>query len=800
MLGKIVSHYKILEKIGEGGMGVVYRAHDIKLDREVALKFLPPALTAVDADKTRFIREARAAAALNHPNVCVIYEIEDQSEYPFIAMELIEGVTLRKKLREGALQVGTAIDFALQIAEALGAAHQKDIIHRDIKSENIMVTETGLVKVMDFGLAKIRGAAGITRTSSTLGTVAYMPPEHLQGRKVDARADIFSFGVLLYEMLTGKLPFSGEYESAMIYSILNEEPEPVQKHRPGISSELLHLLSRALEKDPDHRYQSSEDMLIDLKRFKRDIERPVYKADIGKQPGQKHAGGEKDWEAQKTVKLSSESPSSRIPSMIAAILIIAVAAVLYLLIFRSNINDTVSAGMNWKSSIAVLPFEDASPSQDQEYFCDGMTEEVITHLARNPDLKVISRSSTDFFKGSSKSLQVIGRELGVKNILEGSIRKEGDVIRITARLIALENSATLWTDSYDRELENVFGVQEEVAREISGALKLRFVPSDGRGRKMSMEMYEYYMRAVDNMNNYLLSKNEQDFQRAVDAANRGLEIEPDNGLMYALLAWVYNNRYAMTGEQEYREPVIRYCIRSYQLNPGLAEANAGMAYACFTQKQFEKTAHYLKKALKINPNTFSINHIAGIILNRVGLHEQSAKYFERSAALNPFYLFTPLTLAHSRLSLGDLKGAEKTLKKASDLSMTDPDLNRLLAELSIYREEFAQARNYLKRAHESVFGGSSSRAVMAILYAAHGKREEALSIEDIDDWSRGLVYAKLGMKEEAFSLLEAGSESSYIRLINHPFYQPLRGDERYRNVAEKLKERYRQMQSIFSGI
>ncbi len=350
------------------------------------------------------------------------------------------------------------------------------------------------------------------------------------------------------------------------------------------------------------------------------------------------------------------------------------------------------------------------------------------------------------------------------------------MIRVTARLIDLENDATLWTDSYDRELENVFEVQEEVAREISAALKLRFVPSEVKGGKMSLEMYEYYMRVVDNINNYLISKNEQDFQRAVDAANRGLEIEPDNGLIYALLAWVYNNRYAITAEPEYREPVIRYCIRSYQLNPGLAEANAAMAYACFTQGQFEKTAHYLERALEINPNIFSINHIAGVVLSNVGLHEQSVKYFKKSSALNPFYLVTPIMLARARLTLGDLEGAEKTMKRARDLSMTDPDLNRLLAELSIYRCEFAQAKNYLNRVQQSVYGENSARAVMAMLYAAQGNREEA------------------------FSLLKAVFESSYIRLINHPFYRPLRGDQRYGGVAEKLKERYRKMESIFGDI
>jgi len=280
-------------------MGVVYRAHDTRLHREVALKFLPPGLAAEDTDRERFLREARAAAALNHPNVCIIHEIDDSSEHPFIAMELIEGVTLRKLLREGPLETETVIDYALQIAEALSAAHQKGIVHRDIKSENIMVTGSGQIKVTDFGLAKIRGAAGITKSSSTLGTIAYMPPEHLKGEQVDARADIFSFGVLLYEMLAGRLPFTGEYDSAMIYSILNDQPEPAQKFRPGISSEMLHLLGRALEKEPEQRYQSAADMIIDLERMKRDTG-SVSRA--GRDSGyQKKAGYGGSWRGKKSM-------------------------------------------------------------------------------------------------------------------------------------------------------------------------------------------------------------------------------------------------------------------------------------------------------------------------------------------------------------------------------------------------------------------------------------------------------------------------------------------------------------------
>jgi serine/threonine protein kinase len=284
MIGQTISHYKILEKLGEGGMGVVYKAEDTKLDRIVALKFLPSHLTANDTDKARFIQEAKAAAALNHPNVCVIHDIQEHDGQQFIVMEYVEGQTLRELSKShGNVPIPTqdAINYATQIADALKAAHSKDIIHRDIKSENIMITSTGQIKVMDFGLAKLRGSVKLTKTSTTAGTLSYSSPEQIQGKEADARSDIFSFGVVLYEMLTGRLPFKGDYESALIYSILDEEPEPVQKFIPGVSSELIHIINRILEKDPENRYQSMKDVLIDLKRVKRDTEKtvtPIQKA------------------------------------------------------------------------------------------------------------------------------------------------------------------------------------------------------------------------------------------------------------------------------------------------------------------------------------------------------------------------------------------------------------------------------------------------------------------------------------------------------------------------------------------
>jgi len=275
MIGKTISHYKIIEKLGEGGMGVVYKAQDIKLDRLLALKFLPPQLVASEAEKARFLQEAKSASALNHPNVCVIHDIQEEKGQQFIVMEYVDGVTLRKKFESKPLSLNDAITYAIQIGEALKEAHNQGIVHRDVKSDNIMINSKNQVKVMDFGLAKLKGSLKLTKTSSTVGTLAYMSPEQIQGGEVDARSDIFSFGIVLYEMLTGQLPFKGEHEAAMMYSIINEEPEPIQKYRPELSSEFLHVINRVLEKDPNDRYQSMNDMLIDLRRLKRQSTRVV---------------------------------------------------------------------------------------------------------------------------------------------------------------------------------------------------------------------------------------------------------------------------------------------------------------------------------------------------------------------------------------------------------------------------------------------------------------------------------------------------------------------------------------------
>ena len=409
MLGKIISHYRIIEKLGEGGMGVVYKAEDTRLKRTVALKFLPQGLETQDDERARFFQEAQAASALNHPNVCTIYDIAEGEAGQFIAMEFVDGVTLRQKVTAGGLEPGIATGYAVQIAEALEEAHSKGIVHRDIKSENIMVNTKNQVKVMDFGLAKLKGSLRLTKATTTVGTLGYMAPEQLQGGEVDARSDIFSFGVLVYELLTGRMPFRGEHEAAMMYSILNEDPVPLTTVRPDLDPELERIVQRALEKDPEDRYQRVDDIRRELLRLQKKtgrVTRPVSAemlAHAGSSPAAPARPDSVEPPPQPVVK-----PARQL--LYGAITLVALMTLVagYFLFFARG--ESIR-------SIAVLPFVNQSGNAELEFLSDGFTEALINRLSRLPGVTMMSRSSVFRYKGKDIDPAEAGTALGVQAVL-----------------------------------------------------------------------------------------------------------------------------------------------------------------------------------------------------------------------------------------------------------------------------------------------------------------------------------------------------------------------------------------------
>ncbi|MFC1502309.1 protein kinase [bacterium] len=516
MIGKTISHYKILDKLGEGGMGVVYKARDTKLDRTVALKFLPPHLTKKETDLARFIQEAKAAAALNHPNVCTIHEIHDEGENPFIVMEYVEGLSLRERIKDEGLRIKEVIEYAIQIGEALKAAHKKGVVHRDVKSENIMVTETGQVKVMDFGLAKLRGSVKLTKSSSTVGTMAYMSPEHLQGKDVDRRTDIFSFGVVLYEMLAGRLPFKGEYDSAMMYSIINEEPEPIQKYRSDLSSELLHVLNRAMEKDPEERYQSVNEMLIDLKRIQKHTDRVSQKS-LNEMP---------DVEKTRVVK------KSRLRFWIGMSSVMVLLMIVFWVISQKLFHKVPDAALIRQNTVAVMYFENLTDDSDLDIMQKSIVNLLITNLSRYEELGVVSSQRLfDLLKSVGKendrtisktTATKIARQANVQYMITGSILKAGDIIRVTSEISDIATGRNLGSDQTDGSgEEDTFMMVDNMTEKLVTLLGV--TDSQIASQRISivdvttsnLEAYKYYQAGMDKKFRFDHSGAYQEFQQAV---------------------------------------------------------------------------------------------------------------------------------------------------------------------------------------------------------------------------------------------------------------------------------------------
>lgn len=792
MIGQTISHYKILEKIGEGGMGVVYKAEDTKLKRTVALKFLSPQILKNKDEKIRFSNEAQSAAAINHAHVTTIYEINDHEDQTYISMEYVDGKTLKEiiqehsklKIQHSTLSIERIIDITTQICNGLKEAHEKGIIHRDIKSDNIMVTDKGQVKIMDFGLAKLKGQPGATKMGTTMGTVNYMSPEQAMGKEIDHRTDIWSLGIVMYEMATGDLPFKGDYEQAIIYAILNEKPKPISELNPNIPDDLEQLIDKLLIKDPDKRIQSVDSISEKLKSPKEKT-RPEKTSQIKK-------------DAQSFSRLFRLS-------LLTVFILAAVMTAYFLFKGKSSPPEPTKTTTKavWTNSIAVLPFLDLSPSRDQEYFCDGMTEDIITKLTHIRELKVISRTSVMRFKNTKKDIKEIGKELGVDTVLEGSIRKEGDNIRVSAQLINIADGFHLWADTFDRKLASVFEVQENVSRSIAQALKLRFTPEMLKTEKPeNIEAYEYYLKAGQMTTSYVLTRKEEDFIQAKNLLNKALEKDSDYALAHIGLAWAYANHFEVTKKKE-DLPLIEIHIRKgYDLNPDISESNIGMAWLSHLKNDHASTSQFIKKSLRLNPNIASNNLTIAYILERVGLEDKAVKHIIKAIELNPLYVFAPMVLARCYRETGNWKKAEEQHLKTLSL---DPD--SALFHLSYYyfltlTRQFEKAQQEIKVAEELDPDYPYLSDFKALRYAAQGKKDLALKTlkEPYDK-----VFALLGMKDKAINALKQEIKTyprghSYLHLLNNPCYDNLRDDPRFKKILEERKEVYQKMQKIFKDL
>lgn len=604
VIGKTISHYKILDKLGEGGMGVVYKAEDLKLGRTVAIKFLPTHLASSEENKNRFMREAKSAAVLNHPNILSIYEIDEEDSSLFLVMEFVDGETLKThipKVTKGTgLPVAQAIEWLEQISNGLKTAHDMNIIHRDIKTENIMINKDGRLKIMDFGLAKLKDHAGITKAGTSLGTLSYMAPEQAHGMPADNRSDIWSLGVVFYEILTGELPFKSEHEAGLFYIIANEAPAPPNLLNKKVPHQLDAVVMKMLEKEPDKRFQNVDELLKTLSDVKNDIQNVV----------------------------SSEK----------------------------------------EKAIVVLPFDNISPDADSDYFTDGLTEELIANLSRLKNIRLVPRTTSMRYKGTNKDIKTIGRELGTRYILAGSVRKFQDNLRITVELIDVDKDSQLWAETFKGKLADVFDIQERVSKEIVDALRLKLSPTEKvvleKRSTLNAEAFDLYLRARDFL--YRMTKTNIHF--AIQLFQRAIEVDPRYASAYAGLSESYAYLFLyFERNKTLLDKAIEASLKAMMYDATLSEAYAALALAHYNGNSFAEATTAGEKAVELDPNNFTGIWILGRIYHSTDRDKEAIELYKKVISLNPDFYSAYLDLRSSFERLGMKEEYEQTLHQALEL-------------------------------------------------------------------------------------------------------------------------------------
>ncbi len=742
MIGRTIKQYRIVEKLGKGGMGDVYLAQDTRLDRQVAVKFLPFYTAEASADQKRFLREAKAAARLNHPNIAQVHGFEEEEGRLFIVMEHIAGSSLKEILEEEHPRpLKEILSWIRQAAEALSKAHEAGVMHRDIKPDNILVTTEGAVKIVDFGLAKLAGQSDLTTTDSTLGTAAYMSPEQAQGDAVDHRTDIWSLGVVLYEMVTGTRPYRGEHLYAIVYSILSSKPKPIDQLRSDLPAGLGVVIERALSKDPDRRYQRMGEMLADLRLLEEGVELAT--------------------------------------------------------------GVTASVATSRPPSIVVLPFANISADKQQEYFCDGMAEEIINALSKVEGLRVVARTSAFSFKGKDEDVREIGRKLNVSSVMEGSVQKADDRVRISVQLTNAADGYHVWSERYDRKLEDIFAIQDEISLAVVENLKVQLLGEE------EAKLTKRYTEDLDAFNAYLKglyfwgTRTAEGLQEAIDCFERAIAMDQQYAAAHAGIADVYNSMgyWGFLSPKEAFPHAKAAGKRALEIDDRLAEAHGALAWInTVFDWDWEASESRFKWAIELNPNCPRTRNWYAVHLMFRGRFDEAIEEIDRALELDPLALLINANAGAIRYCARRYDEAEALYNKTLEMEPNFGVAHLFLGCLHIQKGRYQEAISELQNATKLTGGIPWAIGCLGIALAKSGKRKKAEELlgdlevragkKYISPVGAALVYLGLGEVDKFREWAEEALEYRDVTMPHlkvFPEFDSVRSEPWFQAILKRMR-------------